>query len=499
MVKLPENEIKKRLIEWRNLKNILYPRAKERKEILKAENKVLKKKNNRLEKENNQNKKLLEKLMLEFEELKIMKFGKKRELNKKTDFVANKEKKNTPKQERTKESYRRPKPKEDEITDNLRMEIKICPECGEELVNKKEHIHYREDLKNVEQIIKTAKRIVKVIIESGKCPKCGIRQSAMEVPKQEVIIGQNVRDVIVFLVVVQGQSYSEVLKSLSHLYGMKISSGELINILEGESRLVTPYYEHIFKTLLNESCHYDETTWKTRNMGKEISGGNYCWLKIGVNTENRIIWFGKSRGKQVAEDLRGVKKNSIGVSDDYGSYKNLFDYHQLCWAHPNRKLRDLAENKNIEKKTKKVCKKTYKDFQKIYKKARQASEKLKNDCWTDERKKQEKEKLKKLFATLYKITENDPEKLKTIRKTLEKREEKYFTFFDYPELPLDNNKAERAIRKIVIKRKKSLGSKSAKGANILSVLYSVVFSMLESNPNKNFFELYKKVVEFEGQ
>ncbi len=499
MAKLPKNEIKKRLIEWRNLKNILYPKAKERREILKKENDVLKRKNKQLEKENNQNKKLLEKLLLEFEELKIMKFGKKRDTNKKTDFIPNEEKKDISKKERTKESYRRPKPKENEITDNLRMEIEICPECEEELKNKKEHTHYREDLYDAVELIKSAKKIVKTIVESGKCPKCGIRQSAMEIPKQEVIIGQNIRNMIVFLVVVQGQTYSEVLRSLSHQYGIKLSSGELTNILEGESRLVTPYYEHLFKTLLTEPCHYDETTWKTRNMGKEISGGNYCWIKIGVNTENQIIWFGRSRGKQVAEDLRGEKNNSIGVSDDYGSYKNLFDHHQLCWAHPNRKLRDLAENVNIKKKTKQVCKNTYKDFQKVYKQARQARDKMKNNVWTTKQKLQEKENLKILFAKLFKVTENDPDKLKIIRKTLEKRIDKYFTFFDFPELPLDNNKAERGIRGIVIKRKKSLGSKSAKGANILSILYSVVFSALQSNPDKNFFELYNQIIDFEAQ
>jgi len=57
---------------------------------------------------------------------------------------------------------------------------------------------------------------------------------------------------------------------------------------------------------------------------------------------------------------------------------------------------------------------------------------------------------------------------------------------------LDNNKAERKIRKVVLKRKKSFGSRSQKGADTLSILYSVIFTMVEENPEKNFFKLYEE-------
>ncbi len=37
---------------------------------------------------------------------------------------------------------------------------------------------------------------------------------------------------------------------------------------------------------------------------------------------------GRSPQKVIGEKFRG-----IGVSDDYGAYKYLFNEHQLCWAH----------------------------------------------------------------------------------------------------------------------------------------------------------------------
>ncbi|MFQ5464238.1 MAG: transposase, partial [Phycisphaerae bacterium] len=48
-----------------------------------------------------------------------------------------------------------------------------------------------------------------------------------------------------------------------------------------------------------------------------------------------------------------------------------------------------------------------------------------------------------------------------------------FTFLDHPEVPFDNNAAERAIRPAVIIRKNSYGNRSQRGADCQAVLMSV--------------------------
>jgi len=493
MIKIPEEAIRKRLQKLNNYEKVLYPQMKERSDRLRVENQALKADNERLRRENEQ----IEKLRLELEELRAMKFGKKREKIqhvKAVPIAGEKEK-----TKRSAESYRRTEPNREVITDYLHLELEECPECGEKLMDKKEHIHYREDLYEVENLLKSAKKIVQTIVESGKCPACKQRQFAMEIPKQTVLIGQNIRIMIVYMIIVQGQSYSEARKSMKHQYGIALSEGEIVNILEGESVLITPYYNELVERLEHASgSHYDETSWKTKDQGTEVSEGNYCWVKAAVENQDKLIWFGCSRGKGVAEKLRGEKKESIGVSDDYGAYKNLFDHHQLCWAHPHRKLRDLSESSSLSGKAKKVCQKACKDFADVYEKSRKVSVKLKEKSLTDEAKAKEREKLEQLFEVLFEPTAHDPKKLQTIRQSLKERKERYFTFFDFPYLPLDNNKAERAVRRIVIKRKKSFGCKSQKGANVLSILYSVVFSFLDSNPDQSFFTLYRQVMDYEG-
>jgi hypothetical protein len=71
-----------------------------------------------------------------------------------------------------------------------------------------------------------------------------------------------------------------------------------------------------------------------------------------------------------------------------------------------------------------------------------------------------------------------------------KNRENYLTCLKFPGLvPLDNNKAERGLRQLVIKRKISYGSKTDKGAETTSILAFVLLSLKWMNPY-NFFQKY---------
>lgn len=490
-MKLTDEEINQRMIEWRNLKT-MYANANKKRSLLKLENKQLRKEVAEL----TPLKAEVEKLKLRIEELERLKFRINRDSRKKSQFLPKcKPQKNI---ERSKESYRRAIPAPETITDELVLEITTCPECGGELTDKEEHIHFVEDLKKKEESIKEALQIIKVTIESAKCKVCNIVVRQMEIPKQKVVMGENLRQMIVFKTIFMGLSYTQTQKSIESEYGIHFSNGQIANVLEGESKLLSPYYERIVEELKNESAHYDETSWKTKSMGDTTSEGDYCWVKVGVNSNKQLIWFGKSRGKQVADDLRGGKENSKAVSDDYGAYKNTFEAHQLCWAHPHRKLRDLAESSQLTPEKLKICRKTYKGFKKVYYHAEILRKRILDDKYSPEKTDEEFKKLESRFLEITVENPSDPVKLKAIKQRLKMRKDKYFTFIQNPELPLDNNKAERKIRKIVLKRKKSFGSRSQKGADTLSILYSVIFTMTEENPDKNFFELYEEVANLQS-
>lgn len=109
-----------------------------------------------------------------------------------------------------------------------------------------------------------------------------------------------------------------------------------------------------------KAIHYDKTSWKVQ---KEEQG-KFAWVAAGTENNDTVFSLGKSRGKGNIAEL-GIAK--VGITDDYGAYKNSFPEHQLCLAHTQRKLRDLAESGEIEKEKKEYCKNTYAQFSKLYK------------------------------------------------------------------------------------------------------------------------------------
>ena len=100
-----------------------------------------------------------------------------------------------------------------------------------------------------------------------------------------------------------------------------------------------------------------------------------------------------------------------------------------------------------------------------------------------------KKKFQFLFNHISEPHTLDPIPLARIKTSLRKNKEKYFTFLDRPGIPLDNNKAERALRHLVIKRKISFGSKTQRGAETTSILASVILSLKWNDP-RNWFKTY---------
>lgn len=502
MKQVPIEEYRRRTQKLHNFEKILYPQLKRRSDKLRKENKELKEKISNFTNIEKDKDKEIEKLKLELEELRVSKFGKKRQQNKKEKVPLSSKDSNKglqPKKERLPDSYRRKEPEQSKITGEIKIEIDECPKCGAGLIKKEEYVYYREDLEELTTLYENAKKITRRIIESGYCPNCKKRKTDVNIPKQKVEIGLNVKMMIAYYHVILGLSHQEIQDHLKNCYDIKISDGQITNSLEEQADILRPYYNEIFEELQEEAgAHYDETSWKVQKEGE----GNYAWVKTGATSNKVMFWFGRSRGKGVAEKLRGnfskkSVKEQIGISDDYGSYTNLFAQgnHQLCWAHPHRKLRDLAESRTLVKTKQKHCQTVYKDFAKLYKESEQAKEKFNSGEYKDEAEKQADEsRLKKWFKRIMVPHKNDPKKLETIKLSLSVRLDRYFTFLKVPGIPLDNNKAERCVRKVVLKRKKSFGCKTQKGANTLSILYSVCFTILWTYPPEEFLERYQEVM-----
>ena len=459
---LTKEEIKSRLVELRNLR-MLYGKARERIAFLEEENKRLKQRIKELEENNKDLSGKVEALSFQFEQIKNKLFGKKPLLHR---IAQKKEKK-----ERDACSYQRPIPTK--ITKTESHSVEQCSDCGGELHQKSTRVFFEEDIP-----LPIRKTVIKHFVEIGYCAVCRRQSSGYPIPSKKAVLGENVRKYVCVLSIANRLSHTQIQECLKDVFDLAISIGEIGNILQTEANHLRPEYQALKESVLTQTgTHYDETGWKVQ---KEEQG-RFAWVATGTDNNDTLFSLGRSRGKGNIED---IGKGKVGISDDYGAYRNAFAEHQLCWAHPQRKLRDMAESGEVGKRKKKQILKTYQQFRNLYQNIRK---KIGNELSP-----YLKTRFQNLFSQISESHSLDPTPLSKLKISLRKNKQKYFTFLKHKGIPIDNNKAERALRHLVIKRRTSFGSKTQRGAETTSILASVILSLKWNEP-QDWFQKYLKL------
>lgn len=464
--RLSPEEIKKRLTRLRNLE-YLHDRQRFKIWHLRDENRELRNEVMALKALTSEQQRTIEDLRLRIEELRTFVFGKKKK--KDTDD----DEKNIPPQpkaQRSADSYKRPMPNEEEVTEVKHHFLDSCS-CGAAMTVKQTIIFYEEDVP-----IPTKKIVRKHLVDKGYCPKCKKHRTAIPLPASKVALGVNVQKYICYLNVFCRLSFSQIQQLLSDTYQFDLSQGEIVKILNREALGLRPLYERLKEQIRGEpAIHLDETGW--RLFLDQTS--SYAWVMSGAQSQESVFLAGESRGKGNADKLLGDNFLGIVVSDDYGAYRKL-RRHQLCWAHLIRKFRDLAQSAELEGKQKQGCQEHYVNLRLIYDDLKQSR--------SLDRHKEFVARLSKLAT----VRSDDPRKLIRIKTTLRKNIPKYLTCLIDSRIPLTNNQAERSLRHLVLKRKISFGSLTKKTAENLAILISVILS-LKQRYQSNFFREYLRV------
>jgi hypothetical protein len=494
---LPDAEIKHRLTKLRNYEHNLYPAARARIDKLENEVKDLKAEKAQWLEDKEQLLSLVQKLQLQVEMLNAKVFGKKR--GKHGDHSSSNDPDSVdespvPKLPRSASSYRRELPAEHEVThtQDHPLDQYTSTHAGHTLSRQKTVDYFEEDVVLPSEV--SLKTVTKHSVAAAYCENCATWLYGADIPKQQVVLGANLPKLVSFLSVVARFSYQQIIDHVSLFYHIKLTDGLIGNMLESQATKLRPAYEGLVAGILTQSgVHFDESTWKM--LIEKL--GHYVWVMTGTDKRDAAFFFGQSRGKGVLdkmlEPLKKTGKKIIGISDDYGAYRIVeqFSAHALCWAHPNRKLRDLAESKTLPAITRIHCDKVYRRFNALY----QAVNELWNVVDVPQTKRDKQRKLLEArFKKIAKPRSKDPPELAIYKDSLRANIEAYFVCLQYPNIPPDNNKAERALRHLVIKRKACGGSKTQKGAEVLSVLYSVLLSLHWRQP-KDYFKEYDKLLE----
>lgn len=221
----------------------------------------------------------------------------------------------------------------------------------------------------------------------------------------------------------------------------------------------------------------DESRWRIQS---EHAG--YAWSMSSTTNSDVVFKLADSRGMGNAEELLGENFQGIGVTDRYPGYKNLFWLHQICWAHLQRTAKDLTHLERLSKAKQKHVTRFYQRLAAVYATIRDYQE----QPFDENKRKEQADQLLEQTEQLCQPHKLDPKKLTDLKAGILEYRGCLFICLAVDGIPADNNRAERDIRQLVIKRRKSLGSKTTKGARTLEVLLSICWS-LYNRDRDNFF------------
>ena len=363
-----------------------------------------------------------------------------------------KERRTTERKQRKQSFVRR---KSVQPTHVVRHAAEGCPDCGRKLSG-----GWLHRTREVIEIPAVPVEIIQHQIIARKCGVCGNRVlpkvdlSAIALGKSR--IGVRLTSLIAHLHTVCRIPLGTIQKLLKALYGLDVSLGELTRLLHKVAEHGRSEYEALGKKIRGSPVvNADETGWR------EDGVNGYVW-SFSTPDIRYFLWR-KSRGQDIAVEGLGKDFRGIVVSDFYCGYNKINSRHQRCWVHLLRDLEKLEEMHPEDEGVKRWV--TY--IKQLYRAARAFSS---SDA---------KERLDYRYACEDALMDAARPFVKTDlpQHTLASRIEKFlpelFVFVEEPDVPADNNAAERAVRPVVIARKISGGTRSAKGSRTREVLASL--------------------------
>jgi len=199
----------------------------------------------------------------------------------------------------------------------------------------------------------------------------------------------------------------------------------------------------------------DETGW--RENGKN----GYVWT---FSTPNERYFVRRDRSKAVVDEVLGDEFSGVLVSDFYASYNHYEGLHQRCWAHL---LRDIHELKQQHPEDEQLW--TWaKAVHGIY-----AEAKAYRGGYEAERVRAQQHFEGELLKVCESYLEEEAPQRQLCQR-IERFVSELFVFVAIPDVPSDNNGAERSLRHLVTSRKISGGTRSGLGTDtkmILSTLF----------------------------
>ncbi len=383
------------------------------------------------------------------------------------------------------------------------VEDKTCPECGEQMepVGKE---FVRDELVYVPAQLFVRKHYTEVV----KCPVCGEDESKDEfyadvpapvfkkaiAPEPMIphsfcspeLLAHILYEKYVMAVPLERQS-----KDFKAM-GMRLSTATLSNwVIYAAESFMKPIYDRMKTELLSCSViHADETVVQVLNEpNRKAKTESRMWVYCAGKYEshsNILFEYSATRSGDNAQRFLNGYRGYL-VCDGYDGYNKLTYVTRCgCWAHARRKFVEALPTDNALLATSsaakgvELCNDIFR-LERVFE-GLAADEKdgktIEARKYTDEerftaRRERSLPILEDFFSWLDTVPATGKTKLAGAVQYC-RNEQKYLSrFLEDGRIPVDNNRAENAIRPFVVGRKNWLFSTSQKGANASAIIYSL--------------------------
>lgn len=288
--------------------------------------------------------------------------------------------------------------------------------------------------------------------------------------------------------------------------GLPISPGTIAGGLKNIKKIFEPVYDAFYKHQMTEDLfHNDESSWKVfENVEGKI--GNQWWLWVSRSVS--VIYFQIAPGRGTNVPMEYFKNNKqekvIVVCDRYSAYKSLakqmpFIILAFCWAHVRRDFLDAAKkHKELEEWALSWVDKIGELYHINNQRRKEFDPKLSTMGQSALFSKHHETLVEKLEKMIDKrdafLGANNPDndgstflsKIQfKILTSLMNHWNGLIIFVEHPDVPMDNNPAEKVIRNPVTGRKNFYGSGSLWSSQLAAIMFSIFQTIALNGLNCN--------------
>ena len=330
---------------------------------------------------------------------------------------------------------RRPSP--DRVDHRKKHRARRCPHCSGPLKRcQAARTRYTEDIPDIQP------EVTEHTIHRDWCPKC---EKLVEPVVSDALpgstLGHRVLVLSAWLHYALGNTLGQIVEVFNFHLQMKITPSGLVQMWYRLQAILYPWYEQIQQQALRAAVLFaDESGWRV--------DGKTHWLWCFTTRDLTYYMIDRSRGSPALRKFFIEEFGGTLVTDFWAAYNAVVcALRQTCLVHLLRELEHTEKYKSPSKHWPAFAK-----------------------------------KLRRLLGD-------------SIRLWRRRHQNDLFTFLDQPDVPFDNNTAERGIRPAVMIRKNSYGNRSQRGADCQAVLMSI-FRTLKQRGHDPIRTIVKALAEY---